>query len=678
MAIAFNFISSLIAAAETRVITSSDIRSITMSGMCQISLNPKGATSGTVAVNVKYLGSDSFEPLINNGSAVVIDLSSPVTHSNIMGIIKAFQLVPTTVDGAYEAVITGWDGVDLSLLEQLSDSSESVSVSDHGAVGDGVSDDSDAIISAINAAGTNGVVVFSPNKTYLVSKNLPMYAGQTFIGYGATIKRAAQIITTTVASITNGVTNTFPVADSTGFRVGQSISVFNGSNYSNQNLTISEISGNTIVTANAAALTGGSPFSGTTYVALSFDLITPTDGCTIIGLSINGNKANWTYYRWEITTEIHSLMSSGGFFKAIDCKIDSAPGEAIQENSTSAGNILKNNHITNSNGNGIHLSGSTGTLIDGNYIYNSNINGSTVGHNGGAIAVSNSVVDLTISNNQIDTARSGVGQVDSSDNSFLNIVGNTIKNMSAYMLEIRGYNASVTDVAITGNRFYNTSAPAAAALICVDIGDTNSDTFSRVVVSSNDFDNCGINLHYLHNAVMNSNCLRVAYQASDTYHNLIKCDYVKNVSIVGNSTRNGFCGINLDGTNGNVIVSGNTVQSPYYYGIYDNGNATIKDNVIEMDANVNAGSAQALPSNGDNSVISGNTIKMVGGFCGIRVNGVANTVVQSNTVRGAGAGKSIRVETGSTGYVVSENNVNAAVTDVPGVGVRVANNSVIT
>lgn len=58
---------------------------------------------------------------------------------------------------------------------------------DFGAEGNGVHDDSEAIKSAIEAAGEGGKVVLDANTTYLVTQTLELKDGQTFDGNGATI-----------------------------------------------------------------------------------------------------------------------------------------------------------------------------------------------------------------------------------------------------------------------------------------------------------------------------------------------------------------------------------------------------------------------------------------------------------------------------------------------------------
>ena len=543
------------------------------------------------------------------------------------------------------------------------------------AVGDGVADDSDAIIAAIS---TGQHVALVKGKTYLVSKPLGLSAGQHLYGNGATIKRATQTSTTTVTGVVSGVTNAIVVADSSIFSVGQQINIKNGANYGTQNVTVSGINGNTITTATSFVLSSGSPWSGETTVYLSFDTIKVADGCRIDGLVIDGNQANWAFAHWEVTSEI---KVAGANVVISNCRINSAPGECIQELGPGlTGCQYVANKITNADGNGIHLSGSTGTLIEGNYIDTCNVDGVAVAHNGGCITLSNMVEDCRIVNNYLANSRAGVGQVDSVDNSRISIVGNTVVNMSSFMLELRGNNANLTDIEVCANRFWNASAPAAAALIAVDITDTGSGSISRVTVTGNQFRNAGLTVGRLVNAAITGNSFETTYQATDTYHDAIKATVLTDTAIVGNSTKYGNAGIVINGNLTDVVVNGNVCTKGYYYGIYAAGstniNVMLSNNGVAMDNNVNTGSATGIVV-GANCVARGNNVNMTAGYAGFRVNNVANAVVQGNTVRGAGAGKTIRVETGSTGYVVVDNQVSHAVTDTPAVGVRVANNDVI-
>lgn len=219
-------------------------------------------------------------------------------------------------------------------------------------------------------------------------------------------------------------------------------------------------------------------------------------------------------------------------------------------------------------------------------------------------------------------------------------------------------------------------------MVSVCIGDTNTNDFCRLAVTGNQLHNSGVLIERSTGITVTGNSFGVDYQESDLYHKHIIIDNCVGIVVSGNSTIFGNTGITLVGVNSNLNIVGNSIEKPYYYGIYDVGGTVINiaENTINMDTNVNF-SSQAIcadTTTGAGSTIKGNNIQMAAGYAGIRINGVANSVVRGNTVRCSGAGKSIRIETGSAGYVVAENQVNYAIVDTPSAGIRVANNDVIT
>lgn len=83
---------------------------------------------------------------------------------------------------------------------------ETVSVTDFGAVGNGVADDTAAIQAAINAVQTaGGGVVFFPAATYKVTSTITLQSTVFLSGYGATISwagGASSVISTTTSGVT--------------------------------------------------------------------------------------------------------------------------------------------------------------------------------------------------------------------------------------------------------------------------------------------------------------------------------------------------------------------------------------------------------------------------------------------------------------------------------------------
>lgn len=75
----------------------------------QISVNPSAGATGTVTPYVKALNSSFFEPLIENGSVIVIDLSSPRTVE-AYGVIDEVKLTPTSLVGTFTPKLCGRKG----------------------------------------------------------------------------------------------------------------------------------------------------------------------------------------------------------------------------------------------------------------------------------------------------------------------------------------------------------------------------------------------------------------------------------------------------------------------------------------------------------------------------------------------------------------------------------------
>lgn len=65
----------------------------------QISCTKNGGSAGTLAVEVKPLASDRFEPLTVNGAAVTIYMASDVTFGPFDGLFSAIRVTPTGFNG---------------------------------------------------------------------------------------------------------------------------------------------------------------------------------------------------------------------------------------------------------------------------------------------------------------------------------------------------------------------------------------------------------------------------------------------------------------------------------------------------------------------------------------------------------------------------------------------------
>lgn len=308
---------------------------------------------------------------------------------------------------------------------------------------------------AAGLLGAGDVLLINPG-TYQVDRKTTFSAGVTIWAYGAKIQRVDQISTTTETAITQNVTTQISVASAAGLRVGQSINILNDTTYDQQNRTISAIDGTTVTVSTAFGVSA----SGSTAVHLSFDVLEIWNGGKIYGLEIDGNRANYTFYRWEATTEIHAM---GYHNHVIDCYLHDAPGEVIQENAGNAPwnylpvngwNVYKNNKIINANGNGVHLSASISPLIESNYFESCNLENTAMGHGGGAVAFSSQIKDARIIGNTMISCRSAVGYGNSFSASNTIIRGNVIRSMSAYAVEFETgtQNSPFINLLIDGNK----------------------------------------------------------------------------------------------------------------------------------------------------------------------------------------------------------------------------------
>ncbi len=111
-------------------------------------------------------------------------------QSNIDAEELARQQADTQLQGDIDAEELARQQADTQLQTAINNLSKFpwINVDDYGAVGDGVTDDSEAINACITQFGGNHVYIFAPNKTYKIDSNiLVKYSGITLIGYNSKI-----------------------------------------------------------------------------------------------------------------------------------------------------------------------------------------------------------------------------------------------------------------------------------------------------------------------------------------------------------------------------------------------------------------------------------------------------------------------------------------------------------
>ena len=129
-----------------------------------------------------------------------------------------------------------------------------VSVKDKGAVGDGLTDDTDAIMSATEYARANGKALYFPVGEYLTRKSIVLTSGMRVTGEpGATLTNASAILngggkcvfSTTTANASAGA-HSVSVSDASKFTVGDEIVIWKTGSYTETMADITDITGNTI------------------------------------------------------------------------------------------------------------------------------------------------------------------------------------------------------------------------------------------------------------------------------------------------------------------------------------------------------------------------------------------------------------------------------------------------
>lgn len=589
----------------------------------------------------------------------------------------------------------------------------------------------------------NGTIVIHPG-TYLTDRTISPDNNVTIMAHGAVIKRVNQIVTTTTTGITSGVTNSIVVADNTGLRVGQSFAAIKSDNTVNTTSfhVVSSIVGTTVTFSTAF----NASFSGTTDIYQAFDVLYIKNGGRVYGLEIDGNKSNWTRYRWETVTEIRS----GGFNNKVEgCYIHDSPGEGIQETSYNSPwnnlpvngyNIYRGNKLYNLNGNGIHLSATISPLIEGNYIDTTNVDGVNMAHNGGNITFSSQIRDARILNNYLYNGRAGVGQMNSGQVTNVVINNNVIRNAATYAIEgsTGTVNSPLTDITISGNKIQDSgpiylgstqaittpSAPTGttangspiitsvsstantvvgmsisgagiptdSVIIGVGTGtvtigtptmmpvnatiDNTNVTLTitgrypqRINITNNSIVNSFIALQRMSAVTISGNTIEF-YPGNTTGNGVSLGATMSGVSVTNNSFRYGNSGVNVSAAITDAVISGNAMTYGYYYGIYTTGahtNLLIVGNTISNTSTANASSYSGIYAS-DGAKVKNNTINLTTGYATIR--GLANAagiIIQGNTTKNAaynGTSKyDIRIESGNTAYIVSNNQITNPISD---------------
>jgi hypothetical protein len=540
----------------------------------------------------------------------------------------------------------------------------STNVLDYGTVGDGTTDDTLAIRSAIAAAGVNGTLLFPSGKTFRLTGSLEPLTGQTWIGYGATLKRCDVISTTTATAITIGSNQTIVVADASNLRVGMDVTVFSGASYDPHQHRITAING-TSVDINTW-FTVAFPSGGTVVTSFSQVYASGVTDANLIGFEFDGNQANnTTLQKWDLHEEMYF---SGDRNILHDCYLHDCQSEGIVIGGV--GVVVDNCYILNCQGNGIHLTGTAAPKVTRNYVKNCNLAGTGPGHADGCIIASNTVGDAVISQNYIDGGISGIGSFDSDDDSSLICTGNIIKNCTTSAFE--GTLPSVTKVGkiiLSDNLIYSS---VKLLLNCTNTSLLATQGAYRVLIANNYLEDTTIQVGFSGNDIrIQGNMIA----NSGTSALLIYVDRSANVAVTGNTVIGGGYGVYVDGTTvRDLLIANNSFRNQQTNGIRFNaapaGNCLINGNLIVQESGQSPSSSYAgiLPANGVNVInntidIETNTTGQFGILCPSGGASTQGSVVSQNIIRSLANVPSIRTPGGSQKNVIVNNFIVQAISD---------------
>ncbi len=529
--------------------------------------------------------------------------------------------------------------------------------------GDGVTDATDALLALI---ARGDPITLEAGATYLVSRPLVLLPGQILHGNGATIKRANQIPpTTTTTAISSGVTAAITVASAANFRVGMGITIEQGGVYSPYPHIITSIVGNVIT----VDLPFVGVFTGTKNVYQGYHLIKTADDCAIRDLVIDGNRANWSFYRFEQTTDIGIY---GDRNRISECHIHDSAGEAV---TVFAGDYphFVSLFIDNTNGNGIHLAQTAYPLVAFCQVIGVNLD-TSVGHADGCIIASNNVSDATIVGNYCQQGISGIGSFDSALNSHVTICDNTIRDCTGTGLDlVTGSDEATTNMVITGNRIYGSVKVALQGVF----GATQFP--GRTVFADNLLENTYLQVYRCNNVAVHDNIVNGPANVTNIAIEVFDC---KDVSVHHNQLVGFDVGVTTDGSRSeNIAIEQNILRGQRSRGLFSNfaGGVNVS---IEQNRILNAAGCQSSYDaiiGRDECKIEGNQIRLAAGVAahsGIYAKEGAR--VRANTVIHGGATASIITDGGQTAATIIEDNyISLAVTDNSGAA-TLAGNRIIT
>ena len=326
-----------------------------------------------------------------------------------------------------------------------------VSARDYGAVGDGVTDDTEALESLIEAAFRLKKAAYLNPGTYLIRRSLALKSGLEIYGNEATITKRKAVTTTLDNAAVKGQAY-IDVADAGGFNIGDQFFIADdeGENWFTQAVVIrkegNRIYFNSIISDYQSDFWGcvkaypaGSKVTKSFALLRSWTARFECDGVAVHDLILDGNRDASEPTTWANSCLYLDVYRHGGFtdesgveyrnaqrnLSARHLTIKNSPGDGICDLSE-GGLAVSDCVIENSAMHGIHVgSGFSHALITGNTLTG---NGSV----GAGVFFSQDVTDVLMDHNEITSFEHGCGIDDSNacvkqtlirNNQFQNLAG---------------------------------------------------------------------------------------------------------------------------------------------------------------------------------------------------------------------------------------------------------------
>lgn len=389
-------------------------------------------------------------------------------------------------------------------------------------------------------------------------------------GYGSTLLRGSQI----QDSVKSNSSTWVRVAHPERWDTFQYISLFDGTDRMLSPGRIWKINGDTLF----AGIGAGDYSTGDCY-SQSYQMVFLKDGCTLRGLTFDGNLDSNSYYNYWGTSGAIYLSSNNAFVNRITIK--NSPGEGIlcfEENVVVDGFVIEN-----CNGNGIHFGANNNVqVLNGiikrvnNLARRSNI--MTMGHEGGAIAHSDQVHGCMVSNIQIDSALVAIADLNGHDDSL-----NHYDRIQAYnciraveFQQLAG-GQTLRDLRLTNSRFYNCGEFIITSNVT---GPADSTEYVRDIVIDNvQFYNTTLNLNARNYNVTMSN---IYYD--DTSSTEINATYCYHLKING-LVKNGGGRIYMAETPGAVLENFEmrNVNASHFLHLADAGSMIVRNGAFYQD-----------------------------------------------------------------------------------------------